>query len=359
MLKSVFEQYGLTSVLEVVTLKGGLINSTWKIVCSDRSYILQKVNNYVFNNPEHIANNIKNIGDYLKFEHPWYLFVPLIPTIKGEEQLHIPENGHYRLFPFVEGSVTYSVLENSHLAYEAAVQFGRLTKLLAQFPTQTLHIPLPDFHNLRLRYNQFESALITGNKLRLKVAENSIDGIKKNQQIVKQYDELIKHQSFKTRVMHHDTKINNVLFDTNMKGLCVIDLDTLMPGYFISDVGDMMRTYLSPVSEEETDFTKIEIREDFFQAIVAGYLSEMKQELSKEEIDNFIYAGKFIIYMQAIRFLTDYLLNDVYYGEQYLGHNLVRANNQFVLLQKLIEKEPMLEKRIKTFMDETMDTLSI
>ena len=355
MLKTVIEQYGLTSVLEVETLKGGLINSTWKIVCSDRSYILQRVNNYVFNSPHDIANNIKNIGDYLKLHHPQYLFVPLVPTLGGEEQLHILELGHYRLFPFVEGSVTYSVLESSQLAYEAAVQFGRFTKLLAQFPIQKLHITLPGFHNLRLRYTQFESALINGNRNRLKEAEKMIEGIKKQQQIVTQYDELIKHPSFKTRVMHHDTKINNVLFDANQQGLCVIDLDTVMPGYFISDVGDMMRTYLSPVSEEETDITKIEIREDFFLAIVAGYLSEMKQELSKEEIDSFVYAGKFIIYMQAIRFLTDYLLDDIYYGEQYPSHNLVRAGNQLALLEKLIEKEPVLEQKIKNFVDGSMD----
>lgn len=354
MLTSVIEQYGLTSVQEVETLKGGLINSTWKIVCSDRSYILQKVNNHVFNDPQQIANNIKNIGDYLQLHHPRYLFVPLIPTLQGKEQLYFPENGHYRLFPFVEGSVTYSVLENSQLAYEAAVQFGRFTKLLARFPAQTLHIPLPGFHNLRARYSQFESAMINGNKQRLKEAENTIAGIQENQPIVSQYDELIKHPSFTKRVTHHDTKINNVLFDTDQQGLCVIDLDTAMPGYFISDVGDMMRTYLSPVSEEETDFTKIEVREDFFQAIVAGYLSEMQQELSREEISSFVYAGKFIIYMQAIRFLTDYLLDDIYYGARYPGHNLTRASNQLVLLQKLIEKEPALEKRIKTYMDGTM-----
>jgi len=351
MLNSVIEQFGFTSVLEVQTLKGGLINNTWRIVCNDKSYILQKVNSNVFKNPQQIADNIKNIGDYLRVHHSQYLFVPLIPTLHGDEVLQIPEDGYYRLFPFVEGSVTYSVLENSELAYEAAVQFGRFTKLLAQFPTEILHIPLPDFHNLQLRYTQFESALINGNKHRIKEAENIIKGIKENKEIVAQYEAIIKHPSFKLRVMHHDTKINNVLFDANKHGLCVIDLDTVMPGYFISDVGDMMRTYLSPVSEEETDFSKIAIREDFFQAIIEGYLSEMKTELSKEEINSLVYAGKFIIYMQAMRFLSDYLQDDVYYGEQYPGHNLIRAKNQLVLLQKLMEKETILQERVDAFMD--------
>lgn len=136
------------------------------------------------------------------------------------------------------------------------------------------------------------------------------------------------------RVIHHDSKINNVLFDRKNNGLCVIDLDTDMPGYFISDVGDMMRTYLSPVDEEEQDLSKIEIREDFFKAIVEGYFEEMGATLSKVEKELFVYAGKFLIYTQAIRFLTDYLNNDSYYGEKYDGHNLTRATNQMLLLEK-------------------------
>jgi hypothetical protein len=123
----------------------------------------------------------------------------------------------------------------------------------------------------------------------------------------------------------------------------VIDLDTVMPGHFISDVGDMMRTYLSPVSEEEKDFAKIEVREDFYQAIVNGYYNEMKDILTETEKRYFFYAGKFMIYMQAIRFLTDYLNNDVYYGSRYPGHNLIRAGNQAVLLQRLLDV-PVHEK---------------
>ena len=137
---------------------------------------------------------------------------------------------------------------------------------------------------------------------------------------------------------HHDTKISNVLFGKQGNGLCVIDLDTVMPGYFISDFGDMMRTYLSPVSEEEKDFSLIGIREEYFEAIVSGYLGEMKTELSADEIAHAVYAGKFMIYMQAIRFLTDHLNRDVYYGAKYEGHNLVRTHNQITLLQRLTEK---------------------
>jgi len=122
-----------------------------------------------------------------------------------------------------------------------------------------------------------------------------------------------------------------------------------MPGYFISDVGDMMRTYLSPAGEEETDLSKIDVREDYFDAIVSGYLSEMHDELSNEEKKYFVYAGKFMIYMQALRFLADYLNNDIYYGAKYELHNFNRAANQLRLLNILIEKEPKLNMSVERF----------
>jgi Ser/Thr protein kinase RdoA (MazF antagonist) len=162
--------------------------------------------------------------------------------------------------------------------------------------------------------------------------------IKQQKRIVDEYE--ICKIRLKTRCTHHDTKISNVLFDHDDKGLCVIDLDTVMPGYFISDVGDMMRTYLCPVSEEEQDLSKITVRKEFYDAIVSGYLSEMGEELDETEKQYFHYAGEFMIYMQALRFLTDHINNDVYYGAKYEGHNFVRAGNQLTLLQRLMEINP-------------------
>jgi len=161
--------------------------------------------------------------------------------------------------------------------------------------------------------------------------------------IVTEYDNIVANPEFRLRVTHHDTKISNVLFDKKGRGICIIDLDTVMPGYFISDVGDMMRTYLSPVSEEETDFEKIRVRDEFYTAIVQGYYNEMKDELTKTEKKYFFYAGEFIIYMQAIRFLTDYLNDDIYYGAKYPTHNLMRAKNQSILLEQLLKKKEQLQ----------------
>ena len=172
MLESVLQQYGLSTVLEINTLKGGLINNTWKIICPDKQYILQRVNADIFSSPVNIASNIKNIGDYFQLYHPEYFFVSLIPTLSGEDVLFIPESGYFRLFPFVEDSVTFSALDNAELAYQAAVQFGRFTHLLGNFPINQLHITLPNFHNLSLRYSQFEEALKIGKELRFNKAKD-------------------------------------------------------------------------------------------------------------------------------------------------------------------------------------------
>jgi thiamine kinase-like enzyme len=250
-------------------------------------------------------------------------------------------------FPFVKDSRSLKVVTNTKQAYEAAKKFGEFTKLLSGFPANDLHIILPGFHDLSLRYEQFLSALENGNRVRISEAKRSIEFLNDEKYIVDEFELIQASADFKLRVTHHDTKISNVLFDENDKGICVIDLDTLMPGYFISDVGDMLRTYLSPVSEEEKDFSKIEVREDYFEAIVKGYLGDMRQILTPFEVQHFVYAGKFMVYMQALRFLTDHLNNDIYYGSAYEGHNLIRAQNQIYLLQLLNEKEAFLKQIVE------------
>lgn len=336
-MKEILFQFGLEEKdFQIQAFGTGLINTTWKIAdqSGNAKYILQKINQQIFREPDDIAFNIRMTDSYLKNNFPDYLFVSPVTTMAGEGLVKASD-GYYRLFPFVTNSHTFDVVENPQQAYEAARQFGKFTKLLSGFDASRLKISLPDFHNLTLRYEQFEIALQTGNSERIAQSKDLIIAIKQNKRIVDEYE--ICKEKFAIRVTHHDTKISNVLFDEADKGLCVIDLDTVMPGYFISDVGDMMRTYLCPVSEEEKDLSKIVIRKDFYDAIEAGYLSEMGAELTAIEKEHFHFAGEFMIYMQALRFLTDHLNNDSYYGTKYEGHNFVRAGNQLTLLQRLQE----------------------
>lgn len=347
MLQEILQPYDLGGGdYRIAPFGSGLINNTWK-VSNGQEFILQRVNEAVFKNPPAIAQNIRRLGDYFSKHHPEYLFIETVKTTDGRDLVFRPGDGWFRLFPFVPNSHSVDVVHSPGQAFEAAKQFGKFTRLLAGFDVNELQTTIPDFHNLSLRYQQFLEALQHGNPARISEAAASISFLEQQKSIVVQYEDLKKSPAFKVRVTHHDTKISNVLFDAHDNGLCVIDLDTIMPGYFISDVGDMMRTYLSPVSEEEKDFDKIEVRKEYFNAIVSGYLSEMQSELSQQEQNRFVYAGKFMIYMQALRFLTDYLNNDRYYGRAYEAHNLVRANNQIVLLQRLNEKENDLQQAVK------------
>lgn len=320
---------------ELQSFGTGLINKTWKVITPSENYILQRVNDFVFKRPQDIDHNIQLLDEHLKKHHPGYFFVSPVKTTDGKTIFYLENRGWFRVSPFVENSYTLDIAETPEQAFEAAAQFGKFTYMLSGINANDLKITIPDFHNLALRYEQFETAVRNGNQDRIFISRDLIQKLYAFSGILDEYKKRISNPNFKKRTTHHDTKISNVLFDQNHKGLCVIDLDTVMPGYFFSDVGDMMRTYLSPVSEEEKDFSKIGIRKDFYDAIVAGYKEQMKDELSADESDSFHFAGEFMIYMQALRFLTDYLNNDIYYGSKYEGHNFVRAGNQIRLLEEL------------------------
>jgi Ser/Thr protein kinase RdoA (MazF antagonist) len=328
----------------------GLINHTWKVSTPDERYcyILQKINAAVFKHPHDIALNMASLGNYLQQHYPAYLFAGALPTTSGDYLYVDDQQQYYRLFPFVPQSHSIDMVGTPDQAFEAARQFARFTHLLSGFDTGVLKITIPQFHDLSLRYQQFTTALANGNPQRIQDAAELIAYLQQQHHLVQTYEHIKSDPGFRLRVIHHDTKISNVLFDDEHKGLCVIDLDTVMPGYFISDVGDMMRTYLSPVSEEEKEVQLITIRDEFFTAIARGYLEELKTELTGTEKQHFVYAGQFMIYMQALRFLTDHLNNDVYYGARYEGHNFIRAHNQAVLLQQYNAKSTLFNQIIST-----------
>ncbi|MBL7699022.1 MAG: aminoglycoside phosphotransferase family protein [Chitinophagaceae bacterium] len=346
MLSSILSAYGLQAdQCEIHAFGTGLINNTWKITHGNSEYILQRINQNVFRQPPAIARNIRAMADYLGVHSPGYLFVVPLTTIQKTDMVHNDE-GYFRLMPFIKRSRTFDVATTPEIACEAAREFGCFTKNLSGFDASKLEATIPDFHNLTLRYRQFETSLDKGNKTRIGEAKDAVSFLLGRKDIVTEFEKIRNDDNFKIRVTHHDTKISNVLFDDNGNGICVIDLDTTMPGYFISDVGDMMRTYLSPLSEEEKDFSGIEVRDEYFLAIAKGYLQEMSEELTESELDHFVYSGEFMIYMQAVRFLTDYFNDDVYYGSKYEGHNFVRAQNQITLLKRYQEKAPLFREQV-------------
>ena len=345
MIDEVLSAYNFSNNVSVAPHGTGLINRTWLVRKGHDQYILQQLNHQVFTRPEYVAENIEMIGEYLSQRFPNVVFPRPVRSLSGKTLIEIDQN-YYRLYPFVANSVTIDVVHSPEQAFEAARQFGGFTRMLSDFPADRLHETLPDFHDLSARYAAFRDALNGGLKERIAKARHLIEYLETQHPLVTRYEDIVSNPSFKRRVTHHDTKISNVLFDKRGHGICVIDLDTVMPGYFISDVGDMFRTYLCPVSEEEQDLSRIHIRPEFFEAIVRGYMEEMSGILTPVERASFVYAGEYMVYMQALRFLTDYLNGDVYYGSRYEGHNYYRAANQATLLQRFTEQAPTLHARI-------------
>lgn len=333
------QYYFPDSKVDCAPLGSGLINHTFLVTFDEKKFVLQQINTGIFKKPYAIAENISVVERFLTQHHPDYYFTTPVTAINGEQMIESEDKTFWRLFPFVEDSYTIDVVQTKEQAFEAAKQFGLFAKKLSDFPLEHLKITIPDFHNLNLRLQQFQSALENGNQQRIRLSTNAINELQGREQLVDEFNQRVNSGQWIQRVMHHDTKISNVLFSSNDEAICVIDLDTIMPGYFFSDAGDMMRTYLCPVSEEETDLSKIIVRDSFFQAIIKGYAETMGNELTQQEKKDFVLAGKLMIYMQAIRFLTDFINNDVYYGARYELHNYNRALNQIELLKRVEEKE--------------------
>jgi thiamine kinase-like enzyme len=352
MLGSILSKYGFDeSEFSIKPFGNGLINHTWKVIYAGKEFLLQKINQQVFKHPLEILENCKKLEGYFKKNHPEYLFVAPLPTLNQLNYATDDENNIYRLFPFIKNSHSFDSVLFPSLAYEAAKQFGKFTRLLTPLDPENLYTTLPDFHNLSLRQQQFEQALNAASAQRKGSSSEEISFLQNHSSIVSEFENAKIKNALVPRIIHHDAKINNILFDVGTnKAICVIDLDTVMTGYYISDVGDMLRTYLPPVSEEESDFNRITVREEYFFEIAKGYLSEMRSELSNLELQYFVYAGKFAIYMQALRFITDYLNNDRYYQIRYPGQNLVRAGNQVALLQRYLEKEERLKQLLSRYL---------
>ncbi len=331
----ILNQWGIDSSHVTLSRFGsGHIHQTFLLTVQNTpAYILQKLNTDVFKAPEAISANIKAISDYLKKNHPEYPFPGAIATYSGSEPLEF--NGEaWRLTSFIPNSYSPNELVNPSQAFEAAAAFGKLTRLLNSISLAGFRETIPGFHNLRDRFDQFKVALNQSSGERIAQAENEISFYLENEYLVNIFDEIRLNEFIPRRVQHHDTKINNVLFDKDShRALAVCDLDTLMPGYFISDLGDMIRTYTSAENEESTNWDQIKVRPEFLQALKEGYLSQMEEFLTPAEKNYIPYSGEFMIYMQGIRFLSDFLNGDTYYPVSHELHNLFRTRNQMILLK--------------------------
>lgn len=340
--------YGLIPPFEIEALGTGLIHRTWKVGSRSEFYVLQEINQNVFKNPEAIADNLRQLDGYRKLHVPDYPFIAPLPGKDGKGFVSIDKQ-LFRLSPFVGGSTVRTSVSGPDQAYEASFQFSRFVKAFSDFPAEKLTDTIPQFHDLTFRFEQFRTAISNAQPQRLQRATKLISIIDQYSSVPADFERIQNGGIIRKRVTHHDTKISNVLFDQNGKGLCVIDLDTVMPGYYISDLGDMMRTYLAEASEEVQDLKEISIRDDVFEAVICGYLDNTADMFTADERKFLFYSGAFMMLMQAVRFLTDYLMNDRYYGAKYEEHNFVRTANQLTLLQQYEARKKDLSRIVTKF----------
>jgi len=331
----------------------GHIHATYLLVTKSgeyfNKYILQKFNVTVFREPEKVLENIRKITAYLderKKTDKGISYLSMVSASHENYWYQDEQRNYWRCFHFIDNSVTLEKVDTPKQAEEGAKTFGNFLVALSGFKPSELYITIPDFHNISKRLNDLQMAVNSDRLSRGSHAGTEIKKVGEMRNLVSEF--LAVHADLPVRVTHNDTKINNVLFNTETgKGMCVIDLDTVMPGTILSDFGDMVRTFTSPSVEDEKDLNRIFFRLEVFSALAEGFLEETAHILSAVEKNNLILGSKILIYMQAIRFLTDFLAGDIYYKTDYKEHNLVRARNQLKLLDSLLEHEREAEDFLK------------
>ena len=334
---SVAQAFSISAKASFSAIGSGHIHQTF-LVDNGQKFVLQRINKNVFTKPEVIARNNRLAADYLAIHHPHYLFLTALRDRQGHELVYAEDGFPWRIYPLIENTSTIDFVTSAGQAFEAAKGFGLLTRNLHGIDSSKLEPTLDRFHDLHWRYEQFEMELAHATPQVIMQAQDEIKLAQQFKPLVQQYTTLINSGSLISRITHNDTKINNILFDKlTGKAACVIDLDTLMPGYFIYDLGDMVRTCVSPVSEEEQDITRIAFRKEIHDALLEGYLSQMKDYMSDGELAAAPFAGKMMTYIMALRFLADFLRGNTYYTIHYPEQNLVRARNQLQLLKLLYQ----------------------
>ncbi|MBW7847343.1 MAG: aminoglycoside phosphotransferase family protein [Bacteroidales bacterium] len=337
----VIQAYGLQpNHCSVRPLGNGHINHTFLVeTTKSQRYVLQQLNTDIFKKPEQIAHNWKMAKSHIEKIAPDYPMIAYTPTVKGELLFVDSDNQTWRMTNYFDQTVCFETLDNIDFASKTARAFGRFAALLSQIDVNLFYEILPDFHNLNYRQKQFDQAVAQASAERLNEAAGLIARLNANRWITSFYNEVI--HRLPRRIVHMDAKISNVLFDVHQHEVrCLIDLDTLMPATLLSDVGDMIRSMSCAAAEDERDLSIIKIRPGFVEAIVSGYAAEIDdiQPIEKKLLP---FGGLMLVYMQALRFLTDFLENDHYYHTRYPGHNLDRARNQETLLSELL-CEPLI-----------------
>ena len=344
-------------------LRNGHINTTYRACYRSEDgqedrYILQRINDYVFKDPAQVMRNVEKVTRHIT----WKLLrrrknaagqtLNLFPARGGRNYIVLPEEGGmWRCYNNIEGTHTYDVVENIRQAYQAGYAFGSFQDLICDMNPEDIRESIPDFHNTPKRYADLLKSVEADVKGRVANCLPELELLKSWENRYSRITDMLASGELPTRITHNDTKINNVMLDEETDdAVCVIDLDTVMPGTVLYDFGDMVRTATCMAKEDEEDLSKVHMEMPFFESLAEGYLDAAHGFLTQKEVEFMPFSGWLITAEIGIRFLTDYLDGDLYFRTSKPDHNLIRARNQFKLAQSIDSQVISMGKYVRRLM---------
>ena len=349
------------SITEIRAHGNGHINDTFVVVCEGESgttkWILQKINKYVFPHPEQVMENVVAVTSFLKEKiikqggNPERETLTVLPAKDGKMYCVDERGDYWRCYNFISDTLCFETAETVEDFYEAAVAFGKFQSMLADYPAETLHETIANFHNTKARFAVFQEAVAKDTAKRAKSVQKEIQFILDREAVANYFTDLLVQGEIPLRVTHNDTKINNILMDKETrKGTCVIDLDTVMPGLAMHDFGDAVRFGASTAAEDETDLSKVSCDLSLFEVYTKGFIEGCGGRLTPKEIKLLPMGAKTITLELGMRFLTDYLNGDVYFKVHRDGHNLDRCRTQLKLVADMEDKWDKLQEIVAKYM---------
>jgi aminoglycoside phosphotransferase (APT) family kinase protein len=344
--------------LQATAVLSGHINDTYVSSFhngqSVQRYVHQRINRHVFRQPDKVMENIQRVTEYARQRilaaggDPARRVLTLIPTRSGHPFLETQDGECWRTYLYIEGARSYDVMTDLRHVYSAARAFGQFQVLLDTLPAPPLHETIPDFHHTRRRFEAFQAAVSNDLAGRVSFVQREIDFAMEREADASVVVDLLAAGSLPLRVTHNDTKLNNVLIDDQSgEGICVIDLDTMMPGTGLYDFGDLVRMGAATAAEDEIDLERVGMDLTLFESLTLGYLDAVRHFLVPAEWELLAFSGKLITFEQGIRFLGDYLNGDTYYKTHRPGQNLDRARVQFKMLAEMERLKGEMERIIR------------
>jgi Ser/Thr protein kinase RdoA (MazF antagonist) len=333
----------------------GHINDSYHVTIAQPDspgYFLQRINHGIFKDIPSLTKNILRVTDHIanRLHSPSIDFsfseLRLVPAGNGDYYYRDPENNYWRMFNFLKGTRSYDVVPGVSLAYEGGRAFGRFQLLTSDLDAAELKETIPDFHNVSTRLASFYNVCREDKFRRIQEVAAEVKFIAERSDKMNEFFRMAMNGQLPSRVTHNDTKFNNILFDNSDRAVCIVDLDTVMPGLIHYDFGDAIRTGASTGAEDEADLQKVNIDLELFRAYSQGYLEVSRDFLTTAETAYLAFSARLMTFIIGLRFLTDHIAGDVYYKTLFPGHNLRRARAQFRLVRSMEENAPAMEKII-------------